>query len=125
MGYGKYATRPPEPFYTLDALDDSIGLSADMGAYGFVIWGNNDSQGSKYICLATKDYLETVLGPYATHVLAFYHYCSDVVCNGHGRCRLKDLESGRTRRSMRPLTDYTCTCYQGFTGEGCSSIDLT
>lgn len=126
----------------------AIGLPANMGAAGVVIWGSSSFLHTPNECLLLQKYISTVLGPYVKNLTDFFTSCSSKLCSGHGRCIRRDLEaivqfhlkaSGREhcqlrespvqlkenedwskrRSSSSPYDDYVCRCLKGWMGEHC------
>ena len=57
-----------------------------MGADGIVLWDDHNLCRNKTICSQLKLYLEKTLGPFVLDVLENATTCSNILCNGHGRC---------------------------------------
>ena len=46
-------------------LDNTVGLAADIGASGIIVWGNRfDENTSPEVCHKIDNYIATKLGPY-------------------------------------------------------------
>uniref|UniRef100_A0A3P8ZJ82 Hyaluronidase n=1 Tax=Esox lucius TaxID=8010 RepID=A0A3P8ZJ82_ESOLU len=116
-------------FLSMDLIS-SIGETAALGASGSVLWGASAS------CEALSTYLTSTLNPYIANVTAAAKLCSDVLCQGNGRCVRKDYNSNvylnqntfRLQESqgkymaigipssadLLTLADkFTCQCYKG------------
>nr|XP_033782565.1 hyaluronidase-4-like isoform X2 [Geotrypetes seraphini] len=101
-------------------------------------------------CLIVQKYLKTTLGPYIINVTTAAKLCSQFICNNHGRCLRKnpDLDTylhlnsdsfkiqvaqmdSRSYVSVRGSMnqyqkekmkeEFTCHCYEGWTGDNCQS----
>uniref|UniRef100_A0A8C9V003 Hyaluronidase n=1 Tax=Scleropages formosus TaxID=113540 RepID=A0A8C9V003_SCLFO len=68
-------------------LVSTIGESAAVGASGSVLWGASAS------CEALSSYLTSILNPYVANVTAAARLCSDMLCQGNGRCLRKNYDS--------------------------------
>lgn len=108
---------------------NSIGLSADQGIDGVILWGNSNFRKN---CTAVKNYLDGTLGPYVQRVLNFTQQCSRDVCNSHGRCEKKyietdvdkidqDVNKDHVYDADQAAADYKCRCYEGWSGESCGT----
>ncbi|XP_072529494.1 hyaluronidase PH-20-like [Salminus brasiliensis] len=116
----------------------SIGESAALGAAGSVLWGSSYDYNDKASCEALSSYLAKTLNQYIVNITAATHLCSNMLCQGNGRCVRKnsdsddylhlDLKSFNIQKSSgkylitgKPsnsdLTDwankFTCQCYEG------------
>uniref|UniRef100_A0A673XST3 Hyaluronidase n=1 Tax=Salmo trutta TaxID=8032 RepID=A0A673XST3_SALTR len=117
----RVAALPKRPYtfvilYVCHSQEDlirSIGESAALGASGSVLWGASAS------CEALSTYLTSTLNPYVANVTAAAKLCSDVLCQGNGRCVRKDYNSNDYLH-LNPDNfpdKFTCQCY---TGSSCS-----
>ncbi|KAM6972934.1 hyaluronidase PH-20 [Aplochiton taeniatus] len=129
-------------FLSQEDLVRSIGETAALGASGLVLWGASSDYDDQVTCEALSKYLTTTLNPYVANVTAAAKLCSDVLCQGNGRCVRKNYNShdylhlnrehfhvlkseGRYLAvglpSSTDLNDwmdkFTCQCYAG---RGCS-----
>ncbi|XP_053233515.1 hyaluronidase-4-like isoform X1 [Podarcis raffonei] len=145
------------PFYTYTLKELSqtdlvytIGQAAAMGAHGIVLWGDAEYSRNRTNCLKIQDYLNSTLGPYIVNVTMATKLCSQKICNSHGRCirRWMDSDSylhlspdtfqiqtvaegnqtrmlvrGQLRRWQedKMREEFVCHCYQGWNGERCSA----
>nr|XP_008256472.1 hyaluronidase-4 isoform X1 [Oryctolagus cuniculus]XP_051704886.1 hyaluronidase-4 isoform X1 [Oryctolagus cuniculus] len=141
------------PFYlhsieTLSQEDlvHTIGESAALGAAGIILWGGDEYTTSKETCLSVKQSVQGPLGHYAVNVTSAAKFCSQNLCNNHGRCVRKIPESSSylhmpessrkkyiVNKSLRFIlsetsklkaeTDmkngFVCHCYYGWHGESC------
>ncbi|XP_053742553.1 hyaluronidase-4 [Synchiropus splendidus] len=136
-------------FLTTKDLIYTIGESAALGAAGFVIWGDLNLTSSRYNCTKVKNFLSFRLGQYITNVTRAAEVCSDVMCQGNGRCIRRDpqaphylhlssdsyqiLPSGdgdftvvgwHSPHELQQMTErFRCHCYEGHEGEDCHSIN--
>ncbi|KAM6984769.1 hyaluronidase PH-20-like [Aplochiton taeniatus] len=131
-------------------LVSTIGESAAVGASGAVMWGASADYDDQASCEALSSYLTSTLNPYIANVTAAAQLCSDLLCQGNGRCVRKRYDSdhylhlnptnfrllsaqGQYRFLGRPsLTDlrvysrrFTCQCYEGLTCAPRSHKQLT
>lgn len=121
-------------------LISTVGESAAVGASGVIMWGGTKDYNSKSSCQALSDYLASTLSPYIANVTAAAMLCSEVLCQGKGRCVRKDYDSShylhlnpahfsiqRTDGKYVAIglpcgadldawaTNFTCQCYAGAT----------
>uniref|UniRef100_W5NFW7 Hyaluronidase n=1 Tax=Lepisosteus oculatus TaxID=7918 RepID=W5NFW7_LEPOC len=80
-------------FLSTKDLIHTIGESAALGAAGFVIWGDVNLTSSRASCEALSRYLPSTLNPYIVNVTAAAKLCSDMLCQGNGRCVRKNYDS--------------------------------
>ena len=108
---------------------NSIGLSADQGVDGVILWGNAYFRNN---CADVKTYLDETLGPYIQRVLDFTRQCSRDVCSLHGRCVKTYIETDLKKIDLdfstdhvydadQAAADYKCRCYEGWSGESCGT----
>ncbi|XP_078241586.1 hyaluronidase-4 isoform X1 [Pogona vitticeps] len=143
------------PFYTYTLKELSqtdlvytIGQAAAMGAHGIVLWGDADYSRNQTNCLKVQNYLMNTLGPYIVNVTTATKLCSQTICNNHGRCIRRRMDSdtylhlstdsfqiqtntygNQTQVSVRGALsprqkekmrkEFACHCYQGWNGERC------
>ncbi|XP_060892117.1 hyaluronidase PH-20-like [Labrus mixtus] len=74
-------------------LVSTIGESAALGASGIVMWGATKDYYNKGACHSLSKYLESTLNPYVANVTAAAMLCSQVLCQGKGRCVRKNYDS--------------------------------
>ncbi|KAM9807673.1 uncharacterized protein hyal4 [Neosynchiropus ocellatus] len=136
-------------FLTTKDLIYTIGESAALGAAGFVIWGDLNLTSSRFNCTKVKNFLSFRLGQYITNVTRAAEVCSEVMCQGNGRCIRRDpqaphylhLSSGsyqivpsgdgdftvvgwHSPHELQQMTErFRCHCYEGHEGEHCHSIN--
>ncbi|XP_067908331.1 hyaluronidase-2-like isoform X2 [Heterodontus francisci] len=143
----------PTYTYTVDMLTQdlivTIGETAALGAAGIIFWGDADYSNSESRCKMLKGYLEGDFGRYLLNVTTATQYCSQTVCQGHGRCERRDSESnaylhlsaesfqiqghnvtGGTKlvltgalrkRDIQQFQDkFQCRCYRGWMGQNCN-----
>ncbi|XP_041652101.1 hyaluronidase PH-20-like [Cheilinus undulatus] len=75
-------------------LVSTIGESAALGASGIIMWGATKDYDNKGSCRALSEYLVSTMNPYIVNVTAAAIVCSEVLCQGNGRCLRKDYDSG-------------------------------
>uniref|UniRef100_UPI0037E72083 hyaluronidase PH-20-like isoform X1 n=2 Tax=Semicossyphus pulcher TaxID=241346 RepID=UPI0037E72083 len=80
-------------FQSQKDLVSTIGESAALGASGVVMWGGTKDYNNKGSCLSLSEYLESTLNPYIANVTAAAMLCSEVLCQGKGRCVRKNYDS--------------------------------
>uniref|UniRef100_A0A3P8PWQ4 Hyaluronidase n=2 Tax=Astatotilapia calliptera TaxID=8154 RepID=A0A3P8PWQ4_ASTCA len=80
-------------FQTRRDLISTIGESAALGASGVIIWGGARDYNNKASCDALSKYLRSTLNPYIANVTAAAKLCSEVLCQGKGRCVRKSNNS--------------------------------
>lgn len=109
-------------------------MPADYGMSGVVLWSSSNSLDNEYNCMATAQYVNRILGPYAQLVMKLAQVCSEHLCNGRcvepepdeecflcsGRCQLKQ----RTWQCdlIQPLSAYKCKCLRPYTGAHCERV---
>uniref|UniRef100_A0AAR2KX04 Hyaluronidase n=1 Tax=Pygocentrus nattereri TaxID=42514 RepID=A0AAR2KX04_PYGNA len=116
----------------------SIGESAALGAAGCVLWGSSYDYNDKASCEALATYLSKTLNWYIVNVTVAAQLCSNILCQGNGRCVRENYDSddylhlnhksfdieksaGTYRVTGKPsisdLSDwankFTCQCYEG------------
>ncbi|KAL4659402.1 hyaluronidase-4-like [Arapaima gigas] len=74
-------------------LVSSIGESAAVGASGTILWGASADFNDKASCEALSSYLTSTLNPYVANVTAAARLCSELLCQGNGRCLRKEYDS--------------------------------
>ncbi|XP_059191749.1 hyaluronidase-5-like [Centropristis striata] len=74
-------------------LVSTVGESAALGASGIVMWGGTKDYNNKAACQALSEYLASTFNPYTANVTAAAMLCSDVLCQGKGRCVRKNYDS--------------------------------
>ncbi|XP_035521697.1 hyaluronidase PH-20-like [Morone saxatilis] len=127
-----------EKFLSQADLVSTIGESAALGASGVVMWGGTKDYNNKAACQSLSEYLTSTFNPYIANVTAAAMLCSQVLCQGKGRCIRKNYDSGhylhlnpvnfsilRAERKYvaigRPSAadmdawaeNFTCQCYAG------------
>ncbi|KAM6926561.1 hyaluronidase-5-like [Lycodopsis pacificus] len=125
-------------FQTQTDLVSTVGESAALGASGVVMWGGIKDYDNKAACESLSEFLTSTFNPYIANVTAAAMLCSEVLCQGRGRCLRKSYDSGqylhlnpahfRILRADRkyvaighPSADdlqvwaesFTCQCYAG------------
>uniref|UniRef100_A0A3B4FU74 Hyaluronidase n=1 Tax=Pundamilia nyererei TaxID=303518 RepID=A0A3B4FU74_9CICH len=111
---------------TINNLISTIGESAALGASGVIIWGGAS-------CDALSKYLRSTLNPYIANVTAAAKLCSEVLCQGKGRCVRKSNNSRHYLKyvaiglpSAADLSawaeNFTCQCYYGHKAEENQSL---
>ena len=112
----------------------SLGVAADLGVDGIIIWGNKYRKQPKSQCEREQIYLETKLGPYVQRLLDFSRKCSRDICNSKGRCVKDKVEVDVTKINgdlhkdhVYNLADakesYHCRCYAGWKGDHCKKAE--
>uniref|UniRef100_A0A3P9D747 Hyaluronidase n=1 Tax=Maylandia zebra TaxID=106582 RepID=A0A3P9D747_9CICH len=93
-------------------LISTIGESAALGASGVIIWGGAS-------CDALSKYLRSTLNPYIANVTAAAKLCSEVLCQGKGRC-VRKTDRKYVAIGLPSAADlsawaenFTCQCYAG------------
>uniref|UniRef100_A0A3Q2ZYS7 Hyaluronidase n=1 Tax=Kryptolebias marmoratus TaxID=37003 RepID=A0A3Q2ZYS7_KRYMA len=74
-------------------LVNTVGESAALGASGVVMWGGTKDYNNKAACQSLSEYLTSTFNPYIANVTAAAMLCSEVLCQGNGRCVRKDYDS--------------------------------
>ncbi|CAJ1056046.1 hyaluronidase PH-20-like [Xyrichtys novacula] len=82
-----------QKFLSQKDLVSTIGESAALGASGIIMWGASQDYNNKGTCQLLSKYLESTLNPYITNVTAAAMLCSEVLCQGKGRCVRKNYDS--------------------------------
>ena len=137
-------------FFPQEILDEQIGVPAEMGMDGAILWGASKFNHKKNPCSYVRDYINTVLGPYVKNLTRVFTQCSESLCGGRGRCVRNDLirnfahSTNNTAHSCVPqdvyveaqsfdtqgswegidlhaFRDYSCQCYPGWSGSNCQS----
>ncbi|XP_055011245.1 hyaluronidase-2-like isoform X2 [Boleophthalmus pectinirostris] len=80
-------------FLSQSDLVHTVGESAALGAAGIVMWGSSVDFDDTVSCDSLSSYLSSTLGPYIANVTAATILCSQVLCQGKGRCVRKNFES--------------------------------
>ncbi|ESP03311.1 hypothetical protein LOTGIDRAFT_83086, partial [Lottia gigantea] len=129
-------------FFNETDLDLAIREPADMGAAGVVFWGSSSMFHIPNECAKMNDYIQHVLGPYIIKTEKFFQNCTQVNCNGHGRCIRKDYfqmaqenlrdgdhcklkeeemkEIGNNKSNANEFkASYACRCFDGWKGSKC------
>lgn len=127
-----------DKFLTQLDLESTIGESAALGAAGVILWGASSDYQTEASCHRLSHFLDHTLSPYVANVTAAALLCSQVLCQGAGRCLRKDYDSasylhlsaahfrlrlvgGRYEAVGRPAAAdldawasvFTCHCYAG------------
>nr|XP_046251319.1 hyaluronidase PH-20-like [Scatophagus argus] len=127
-----------QKFLTEMDLVNTVGESAALGASGVVMWGGVKDYVNKAVCQSLSDYLTSTFNPYIANVTAAAMLCSEVLCQGRGRCVRRSYDSDhylhlnpinfsilRTEEKYvaigKPSTtdlnawaeNFTCQCYAG------------
>ncbi|KAM9854513.1 hyaluronidase PH-20-like [Aulostomus maculatus] len=71
----------------------TVGESAALGAAGVIMWGGAKDYNNKAACQSLSEYLTSTLNPYIANVTAAAMLCSNVLCQGRGRCIRKNYDS--------------------------------
>nr|XP_020449156.1 hyaluronidase PH-20-like [Monopterus albus] len=74
-------------------LVSTVGESAALGASGVVMWGGTKDYNNKAACQALSEYLTSTFNPYIANVTAAAMLCSELLCQGKGRCVRKNYDS--------------------------------
>lgn len=82
-----------ERFQSQADLISTIGESAALGASGVVMWGGTKDFNTKASCQALSEFLSSTFSQYVANVTAAAMLCSEVLCQGKGRCVRKDYDS--------------------------------
>uniref|UniRef100_A0A4W6BIU8 Hyaluronidase n=2 Tax=Lates calcarifer TaxID=8187 RepID=A0A4W6BIU8_LATCA len=82
-----------EKFQSLMDLVNTVGESAALGASGVVMWGGTKDYNNKAACQSLSEYLTSTFNPYIANVTAAAMLCSEVLCQGNGRCIRKNYDS--------------------------------
>ncbi|XP_035011808.1 hyaluronidase-5 [Hippoglossus stenolepis] len=123
---------------SLRDLVSTVGESAALGASGVIMWGGTKDYNNKAACESLSDYLTSTLNPYIANVTAATMLCSELLCQGKGRCVRKNYNSSqylhlnptyfRLLRANRKYVaiglpssadlddwagNFTCQCYAG------------
>ncbi|BFZ09672.1 hypothetical protein BsWGS_12711 [Bradybaena similaris] len=90
-------------FFSKDILDYAIGLPAEMGVEGVIIWGSSANFKPNPVekCNGLKKYVNDVLGPYVSQLLNRFANCSTSRCGGHGKCVKKDYAQHIAKSSLK------------------------
>nr|XP_019934380.1 PREDICTED: hyaluronidase PH-20-like [Paralichthys olivaceus] len=133
-----------QKFQSLRDLVSTVGESAALGASGVIMWGGSKDYNNKAACQSLSEYLTSTLNPYIANVTAAAMLCSELLCQGKGRCVRKNYDTSqylhlnptyfsilRAKRKyavvgLPSTTDleawaehFTCQCYAG---QSCSPI---
>ncbi|KAK7503232.1 hypothetical protein BaRGS_00005497 [Batillaria attramentaria] len=121
----------PFDFFNKTILEVAIGLPAEMGASGVILWGSSALYRQAGQCKRLQTYVRDILGPYVRDLTDFMTDCSQQLCGGHGRCVRNDLDflqptktrpkpSSETCGTPHPrFHDYHCRCYSAWAGTCC------
>ena len=71
-------------------LKNTIQQSVDAGMAGIALWDTSASFRTKDQCEATRNYLDSTLGPFVKNLTIFALNCSANTCHSHGRCVRRD-----------------------------------
>ncbi|XP_029282926.1 hyaluronidase-1-like [Cottoperca gobio] len=82
-------------FQTQTDLVSTVGESAALGASGVIMWGGTKDYNTEAACQSLSEYLTSTLNPYIANVTAAAMLCSEVLCQGKGRCVRKSYDSAR------------------------------
>ncbi|XP_068459772.1 hyaluronidase-5-like [Clinocottus analis] len=127
-----------QKFETETDLVSTVGESAALGASGVVMWGGSNDYNNKAACESLSEYLTSTFNPYVANVTAAAMLCSQVLCQGRGRCVRKSYDSAhylhlnpahfsilRTEKKYMAVglpsagdlkvwqENFTCQCYAG------------
>ncbi|KAJ7997681.1 hypothetical protein DPEC_G00214660 [Dallia pectoralis] len=91
--YSQPLYRDVKDFLSMEDLISTIGESVALGASGSVLWGASADYTDQASCEALSSYLESTLNFYIANVTAAAKLCSDVLCQGKGRCVRKGYNS--------------------------------
>ncbi|XP_075994502.1 hyaluronidase PH-20-like [Genypterus blacodes] len=80
-------------FLSQSDLVSSVGESAALGASGVILWGGSSDFKDGPACQSLSEYLLSTFNPYITNVTAAATLCSNVLCQGNGRCVRKRYDS--------------------------------
>uniref|UniRef100_A0A669CBX7 Hyaluronidase n=1 Tax=Oreochromis niloticus TaxID=8128 RepID=A0A669CBX7_ORENI len=112
-------------FLTTGDLISTIGESAALGASGVIIWGGSRDYNNKASCDALSKYLRSTLNPYIANVTAAAKLCSEVLCQGKGRCVRKSNNS-RHYLHLNPTQFHIIRAYRKYVAIGLpSAADLS
>ncbi|XP_071501941.1 hyaluronidase-1-like [Diadema antillarum] len=123
-------------YYSLEDLNNTILLSAEMGTNGVVFWGDNNDDRTMQTCKGLQDYIRNALGPVVAMSRKGAATCSARVCSGNGRCVGNILTCGKDPAGVDGGRYWTvgdkfpeegvkmdvcsCRCFRGWTGKDCS-----
>ncbi|XP_072176267.1 hyaluronidase-1-like [Diadema setosum] len=123
-------------YYSLEDLNNTILLSAEMGTNGVVLWGDNIDDRFNQTCKELQDYVRNALGPVVAMSREGAATCSARVCSGHGRCVGNILTCGKDPGGVDggrywtvgdelpgkgvKMDVCTCRCFRGWTGKDCN-----
>lgn len=82
-----------EKFQSPMDLVSTVGESAALGASGVVMWGGTKDYSNKAACQSLSEYLTSTFNPYIANVTAAAMLCSEVLCQGRGRCIRRSYDS--------------------------------
>ncbi|CAK9304945.1 unnamed protein product [Gordionus sp. m RMFG-2023] len=109
-------------------------MAFDMGTDGMIIWDSSDNIGN---CSLVNKYVKSVIGPTAMNIIKYAKSCSDINCNGNGKCILdhfydnRHLTEEQLRQYITSLNDknywqiriyssrYKCRCKTAWRGKNC------
>ena len=115
-------------------LISSLGVAADMGANGLVMWSTTNRRSSVEQCQREKAHVDKQLGPYVKRLLDFFGNCARDLCNSNGRCAKNYVEVDPTKMNTDLDKDhvydikivkelYHCRCYKGWDGQYCTEME--
>ncbi|XP_040009359.1 hyaluronidase-3 [Xiphias gladius] len=120
LSYARLAFTHTLTFLNKTDLIHTLGESASLGAAGVVLWGELKFARSKDQCIHLRDYLQTVLGPFIRLLRSSTQSCSLYLCHANGRCTRRRGSPGfMVSSGVEHFLDFTCQCYQGWTGQRC------
>ena len=61
-----------------------------LGVDGIIVWGSHTNSHYATNCSSVENYLKTIYGKFAEHVIISAHNCSAILCKSHGRCVLNE-----------------------------------
>ncbi|CAG5120055.1 unnamed protein product, partial [Candidula unifasciata] len=102
-----YTIVQADNFFSKDILDYAIGLSAEMGIDGVIIWGSSRrfKPNPAEKCNGIKKYVHDILGPYVSQLTDKFTNCSIRLCGGRGRCVRKDYARSISRHTGSVFPD--------------------
>ncbi|CAH1796279.1 unnamed protein product [Owenia fusiformis] len=123
--YARYRFANDQSFYKKDDLEASIGEIFNMGANCVILWGSSENVKTASKCKELEVYLNSTLGPYVKSINSFASKCSQLNCNGKGRCVLQNTSPRGTEYHVHGtnhlwnMEHYDCKCYPGWSGPQC------
>ncbi|XP_053541944.1 hyaluronidase-5 [Ictalurus punctatus] len=92
--YLQLLLRDQKGMYKSEAdLIRSIGESAALGAAGCLLWGSSYYFKDTESCASLSTYLSNTVNKYVVNVTTAAELCSDVLCQGNGRCVRQSYDS--------------------------------